>query len=93
MSSQKTLFLFDEPTTGLHFHDIAKLIIAFNELIALGHSIVVIEHNPEVIKCADHIIDIGPEGGHAGGMIVFEGTPEEIVLHQESFTGRFIDLS
>jgi excinuclease ABC subunit A len=93
VSSQKTLFLFDEPTTGLHFHDIAKLIIAFNELIALGHSIVVIEHNPEVIKCADHIIDIGPEGGHAGGMIVFEGTPEEIVLHQESFTGRFIDLS
>ena len=89
-TTQKTLFLFDEPTTGLHFHDIAKLIIAFDELIALGHSIIVIEHNMEVIKCADHIIDIGPEGGNAGGQIVFEGSPEELVKSTVSYTGKFL---
>lgn len=89
-TAQKTLFLFDEPTTGLHFHDISKLIVAFNELIALGHSVVVIEHNMEVIKCADHIIDIGPEGGENGGQLVFEGTPEKLVNNKASYTGRYL---
>jgi excinuclease ABC subunit A len=86
----KTLFFFDEPTTGLHFHDISKLLIAFNELIALGHSIVVIEHNSEVLKCADHIIDLGPDGGEQGGHVLFEGTPEELIHCSESYTGKFL---
>jgi excinuclease ABC subunit A len=85
-----TLFLFDEPTTGLHFHDISKLIIAFNQLISLGHSIVVIEHNMEVLKCADWIIDLGPEGGKKGGSIVFEGTPENLIKDKTSYTGQFL---
>lgn len=85
-----TLFIFDEPTTGLHFHDIRKLLDAFNALIAQGHSIIIIEHNPEVIKCADWIIDLGPEGGDGGGTIVFEGTPEEIVKSKTSVTGKYI---
>jgi len=88
-----TLFIFDEPTTGLHFHDIAKLVIAFNRLIDNGHSIVVIEHNAEVIKCADWIIDLGPEGGENGGNIVFAGTPEDLLLCEESYTGRFLKRS
>lgn len=90
ISSPSTLFIFDEPTTGLHFHDVRKLLIAFDELINIGHSIIVIEHNLDVIKCADHIIDIGPEGGNKGGEIVFEGTPEEIILSKESATGEFL---
>lgn len=85
-----TLFIFDEPTTGLHFHDVNKLIIAFNSLIDAGHSIIVIEHNLDVIKCADHIIDIGPEGGNNGGTVVFEGTPEEIVNCKKSHTGQHL---
>ncbi len=85
-----TLFIFDEPTTGLHFHDISKLLNAFDALIEKGHSIIVIEHNPEVIKCADHIIDLGPEGGDQGGNIVFEGTPEDIVNVKDSYTGQFL---
>jgi len=85
-----TLFIFDEPTTGLHFHDIRKLLDAFNALIAQGHSITIIEHNPEVIKCADWIIDLGPEGGDGGGNVVFEGTPEEIVKSKTSVTGKYI---
>ncbi|HEY2991055.1 MAG TPA: excinuclease ABC subunit UvrA, partial [Candidatus Binatia bacterium] len=85
-----TLFIFDEPTTGLHFHDIEKLLWAFNELTEQGHSIVVIEHNMEVVKCADYIIDLGPEGGDAGGMIVAVGTPEEIARAQNSHTGRYL---
>ncbi|NLO52338.1 MAG: excinuclease ABC subunit UvrA [Bacteroidales bacterium] len=85
-----TLFFFDEPTTGLHFHDISKLLEAFNALIANGHTIVVIEHNPEIIKSADHIIDLGPEGGEQGGYVVFEGTPEELVKAENSYTGRFL---
>jgi excinuclease ABC subunit A len=85
-----TLFIFDEPTTGLHFHDIDKLIIAFQELIKLGHSILVIEHNMEVLKCADWIIDIGPEGGKLGGNIVAEGTPEDIAIHKTSYTGKYL---
>jgi excinuclease ABC subunit A len=89
-TSQKCLFIFDEPTTGLHFHDINKLIIAFNELIALGHSIIVIEHNMDVVKCADHVIDIGPEGGDLGGYVLFEGTPEEMTKCEQSYTGKYL---
>jgi excinuclease ABC subunit A len=85
-----TLFIFDEPTTGLHFHDINKLLTAFNALIEKGHSLVVIEHNLEVIKCADWIIDLGPEGGENGGHLVFEGTPEEIVKCKQSYTGQHL---
>ena len=89
-NAKSTLFIFDEPTTGLHFYDIDKLIIAFNRLIDNGHSIFVIEHNAEVIKCADWIIDLGPEGGEKGGQIVFSGTPEDIVNYKGSFTGKFL---
>lgn len=78
-SPRPTLFIFDEPTTGLHFHDISTLMHAFDRLIEAGHTVVIIEHNPDVIKCADHVIDIGPEGGDKGGYIVAEGTPEQIV--------------
>src|SRR5581483_6612333 len=85
-----TLFIFDEPTTGLHFHDIEKLLRALGELTDQGHSVVVIEHNMEVIKCADHIIDLGPEGGVAGGEIVATGTPEEIAQCERSHTGRYL---
>ena len=81
---------FDEPTTGLHFYDIEKLILAFNALIDLGHSIIVIEHNIEVIKYADHIIDLGPEGGQNGGHILFEGTPEELIKIKNNETSRFL---
>lgn len=86
-----TLFIFDEPTTGLHFHDIKKLIKAFDSLIVRGHSIIVIEHNLDVIKCADYIIDLGPDGGNKGGQLVFAGTPEEIVKCKDSVTGRFLN--
>ncbi|MGV6861530.1 MAG: excinuclease ABC subunit UvrA [Putridiphycobacter sp.] len=88
--NKPTLFLFDEPTTGLHFHDISKLIIAFNRLIAMGHSIVVIEHNMDVLKTADWIIDIGPEGGKDGGQIVAEGTPEDLIKVKDSYTGKYL---
>lgn len=86
--SKPTLFIFDEPTTGLHFHDVNKLMTAFNALIDRGHSIVVIEHDPDVIKMADWIIDLGPEGGDKGGNIVFEGTPENIIKCASSHTGK-----
>jgi excinuclease ABC subunit A len=89
-SSAPTLFIFDEPTTGLHFHDVNKLVIAFNELINAGHSIIVIEHNLDVIKCADYVIDLGPEGGVNGGEIVFTGTPEEMILCEASHTGHYL---
>lgn len=88
--SQPTLFIFDEPTTGLHFHDIKKLLNSFESLIQRGHSIIVIEHNMEVIKCADHIIDLGPEGGHRGGLIVAEGTPEQVAACGKGYTGRYL---
>src|SRR5690606_16123882 len=84
------LFIFDEPTTGLHFHDIHKLLFAFNELIKKGHSLLIIEHNTEVIKSGDWIIDIGPEGGDKGGNIVFEGTPEELKGADNSYTAQYI---
>lgn len=89
-TEKKTLFIFDEPTTGLHFHDIKKLLYAFNALVEQGHSLIVIEHNLEVIKCADWIIDMGPEGGDEGGNVVFEGTPEELVKIKTSYTGKYL---
>ena len=85
-----TLFIFDEPTTGLHFHDINTLMKSFNQLIGNGHTVVIIEHNLDVIKCADHIIDLGPEGGENGGNIVVTGTPEEVAQCKDSHTGRFL---
>ena len=87
---EPTLFIFDEPTTGLHFHDIKRLLHAFNALIERGHSLVVIEHNLDVIKCADHIIDLGPEGGDRGGNLVIAGTPEQVAACKESLTGKFL---
>ncbi len=89
-NSDKTLFIFDEPTTGLHFHDIKKLLDSFNALIGKGHSIVVIEHNMELIKCADYIIDLGPEGGKHGGQVIGQGLPEELVLNEKSYTGKYL---
>ena len=89
-NSNKTLFIFDEPTTGLHFHDIKKLLKSFNALIDQGNTIIVIEHNMDVIKCADWVIDIGPEGGDKGGTIVFEGLPEDLVKQSDSYTGQFL---
>ncbi|WP_291530414.1 excinuclease ABC subunit UvrA [Bacteroides sp. UBA939] len=85
-----TLFIFDEPTTGLHFHDIRKLLEAFDALILRGHSIVIIEHNLDIIKCADYVIDLGPEGGDKGGNIVATGTPEEVAKCEASYTGQFL---
>ena len=88
--AEPTLYIFDEPTTGLHFHDIATLMKSFDRLIALGHTVLIIEHNMDVIKCADHLIDIGPEGGEAGGQLVATGTPEEIAECEDSYTGKFL---
>ncbi len=89
-SNTPTLFIFDEPTTGLHFHDISKLLYAFNALIKQGHSLIIIEHNVEIIKCADWIIDLGPDGGSSGGNIVFEGIPENLVKAKGSYTGAYL---
>jgi len=89
-TKDKALFIFDEPTTGLHFHDIKKLLKSFNALISKGHSIIVIEHNIELIKCADYIIDLGPEGGENGGNLLAEGTPEEIIQNKDSFTANYL---
>ena len=88
--SQPTIFVFDEPTTGLHFHDIRKLLTAFDSLISRGHTIIIIEHNLDVIKCADHVIDLGPEGGDRGGHLVVSGTPEEVARCNNSYTGQFL---
>jgi len=88
---ERTLFVFDEPTTGLHFHDIKTLLKAFNALIDKGHTVVIIEHHPDIIKCADYIIDLGPEGGKNGGNIVCCGTPKEITSCEDSYTGRFLN--
>ncbi len=90
-SAAKTLFIFDEPTTGLHFHDISKLLDSFNALIEKGHSIIVIEHNAEIIKSADWLVELGPEGGKAGGHLVFEGTPEELLHCKESPTAVLLE--
>ncbi|KHJ39774.1 UvrABC system protein A [Pedobacter glucosidilyticus] len=89
-NSHKNLFIFDEPTTGLHFHDIKKLLKSFEALIEQGNTIIVIEHNMDVIKCADWVIDIGPEGGDKGGDLVFEGTPEELIKQKKSYTGEYL---
>jgi excinuclease ABC subunit A len=86
----KALFIFDEPTTGLHFDDIAKLMKCFDALVEAGHSIIVIEHNMDVVKCADFVIDLGPEAGERGGTIVATGTPEEIAQNPRSHTGSFL---
>ncbi|MDR3102647.1 MAG: excinuclease ABC subunit UvrA [Methanocalculaceae archaeon] len=86
----KAVYLLDEPTTGLHFHDVKKLIGVLDRLVAKGNTVVVIEHNLEVIKCADYIIDLGPEGGNAGGKVIAEGTPEEVVKVKKSYTGQFL---
>lgn len=85
-----TLFIFDEPTTGLHFHDINRLMKAFDALIRQGHSLVVIEHNLDVVKCADYVIDLGPEGGENGGTVVFRGTPRELCVEKKSYTGKYL---
>ena len=89
-TKNKTLFIFDEPTTGLHFHDIKKLLKSFDALLEIGHSIIVVEHNLDLIKCADYIIDLGPLGGEKGGNLIAEGTPEEISKIKESFTGQYL---
>ncbi|MBE7698340.1 excinuclease ABC subunit UvrA [Tenacibaculum finnmarkense] len=89
-TKDKTLFIFDEPTTGLHFHDIKKLLTSFNALINKGHSIIVIEHNIELIKCADYIIDLGLQGGKNGGNLIFTGTPEDLIKNKDSFTAHYL---
>ena len=89
-TQEKLLFIFDEPTTGLHFHDIRKLLISFDALINKGHSILVVEHNLELIKCADHIIELGPEAGDEGGYCVGQGVPEEIIKIKASYTGQYL---
>ena len=85
-----TLFIFDEPTTGLHFHDIKRLLAAFDALIERGHTIIVIEHNLDIVKCADYVIDLGPEGGDKGGSLVCEGTPEVVAACKNSITGQYL---
>ena len=90
VAKDPVLFIFDEPTTGLHFHDINKLLKALNALIEIGHTVVVVEHNIDVIKCADWIIDLGPKGGEEGGNLVFEGTPENLIKNKESLTAKYL---
>ena len=87
------LFIFDEPTTGLHFHDIRKLLGAFDALLARGHTVVIVEHNMDVIRSADWVIDLGPEAGERGGRVVFEGTPADLMTCRESYTGKFLSLA
>ena len=89
-NKNKILFIFDEPTTGLHFNDIKKLLKSFDSLIDSGHSIICVEHNLDVIKCADWIIDLGPNGGDEGGQVIFSGEPEKIILEKKSFTGKYL---
>ncbi len=84
------MFIFDEPTTGLHFHDISTLLKSLNRLVEKGNTVIIIEHNMDVIKSADWLIDIGPEGGDAGGNIVAQGTPEQVAETKDSYTGNFL---
>ena len=87
---QRILFIFDEPTTGLHFYDVEKLLKSFDALLAKGHSIIVVEHNPDVIRAADWIIDLGPEADDLGGNVVFTGTPSDLLSCKESYTARYL---
>ena len=87
---QHILFIFDEPTTGLHFYDVEKLLKSFDALLERGHSIVVVEHNPDVIRSADWVIDLGPDAGDRGGEIVFEGTPEQLVREGRTYTAKYL---
>ena len=89
-TKDKILFIFDEPTTGLHFHDIKKLLKSFNALIKNGHSVVVVEHNLDLIKCADHLIELGPKAGKEGGEIVAQGTPEEVAKNNNAASSKFL---
>ena len=89
-SREKILFIFDEPTTGLHFHDIQKLLDALNALVEIGHSVLVVEHNLDVIKSADYVIDLGKDGGSHGGQLLFQGTPEDLTKVEESYTGQYL---
>ena len=91
-SKEQVLFIFDEPTTGLHFHDIRKLLDSLQALIEKGHSVIIIEHNTEMIKSADYVIDLGLEGGAKGGNLVATGTPEEIAKNKQSYTGKYLKL-
>jgi excinuclease ABC subunit A len=86
----RTLYLLDEPTTGLHFEDVRKLLAVLNRLVEAGNTVLVIEHNLDVIKVADYLIDLGPEGGHRGGEVIAVGTPEEVVREPRSYTGKFL---
>ena len=86
----KTFYILDEPTTGLHFQDIQHLVDVLNKLVDRGNTVLVIEHNMDIIKIADHVIDLGPEGGDGGGRILFEGTPEELSKNKESYTAKFL---
>ena len=88
--SERILFIFDEPTTGLHFHDINQLLAALNALVEKGHTVIVVEHNMELIKSADWIVDLGPIGGEKGGHLIYQGVPEGLVKIKESFTGQFL---
>jgi excinuclease ABC subunit A len=89
-TKEKALFIFDEPTTGLHFHDINKLLASFYALLDKGHTVIVVEHNMDLIKCADHIIDLGLEGGEKGGKVMAEGTPEEVSKNKKSLTAKYL---
>jgi excinuclease ABC subunit A len=89
-STGRTIYVLDEPTTGLHFEDVNKLLTVLNRLVDTGNTVVVIEHNLDVIKCSDWVIDMGPEGGFRGGMVVAEGTPEVVAKVKESYTGQFL---
>ena len=89
-TKDKALFIFDEPTTGLHFHDIQKLLKSFYALIEKGHSVIVIEHNMDLVKCADHVIDLGLKGGENGGYLIATGTPEEVAKNKKSYTAKYL---
>ncbi len=89
-TKDKALFIFDEPTTGLHFHDIKKLLASFYALLDKGHTVIVVEHNLDLIKCADYIVDLGLEGGENGGDVIIQGTPEEVIASKKSFTAQYL---
>jgi excinuclease ABC subunit A len=90
IATGRTIYILDEPSVGLHSHDVAKLIVALNKLVDKGNTVIIIEHNLDIIKVADHLIDLGPEGGNRGGEIVAQGTPEEVALVERSYTGQFL---